>query len=130
MECLNKSKIRILVLSTIMVLFIAGCYSDSEEALFPSLPGACDTTAVSYSTDIAPLISDYCLQCHSTAAAPSLGGNTKLEEYSDLVSRAETVLGTIKHEPGFSAMPKGGGKLSSCSIDKYEAWNNQGKIDN
>lgn len=131
MEWLNNSKkVSILFVVSIVVLLTAGCYYDSEEALFPILPGSCDTSSVSYSTDIAPLMNDYCLLCHSTSAAPSLGNNISLEGYSDFAAQAERVLSSISHEQGFSPMPKGGGKLTDCSIDKVTAWINQGKSNN
>ena len=111
-------------------IILGSCYYDNEEALFPSLPGSCDTTLVSYATDIVPIISDYCLLCHSNQAAASLGSNIKLEDYPDFASSAERVLGSVKHESSYSPMPKGGGKLNACQIDKLEAWINQGKNNN
>ena len=32
------------------------------------------------------------------------------------------LIGAIKHEPGFVAMPQSGGKLEDCDIEKMEAW--------
>lgn len=109
---------------------LAGCYYDSEEALFPTLPGSCDTTLVSYAGDLVPIIGDYCLLCHSNSAAPTQGNNIRLEDYTDFSSSADRVLGSIKHEASFSPMPKGGGSLTSCQVMKLEAWINQGKNNN
>jgi len=109
---------------------LSGCYYDSEEALWPTLPGSCDTTSVSFATDISPILGNYCLSCHSNTAAPTSGNNIKLEDYADVASHADAVLGSVKHEAAYSPMPKGGGNLIECDINKLEAWINQGKLDN
>jgi hypothetical protein len=112
-----------------IVLLLHSCYSDSEEALFPTIP-VCDTTLVSFTVDIVPILNDNCMLCHSTLAAPSLGSNIKLESYSDVAAFAERMLGAVKHEDGYIPMPQEGEKLDSCQIMKLEAWISQGKNDN
>ncbi len=47
---------QVLSMLFILGLSISGCYYDSEEALFPALPGSCDTTDVSYAEDIVPIL--------------------------------------------------------------------------
>jgi hypothetical protein len=114
----------------ILGLSISGCYYDSEEALFPALPGSCDTTDVSYAEDIVPILSSRCYMCHSNLSGASLGSNIFLEDHADVTGNATALLGSIKHEASYSPMPKGGGKLSDCSILKTEAWIDQGMPDN
>lgn len=113
-----------------IALILSSCYYDSEEALFPTLAGTCDTTLVSFTADIVPVLNDNCLLCHSNLAAPSLGNNIKLEDFSDVAASSDMVLGSVKHEAGYSPMPKGGGNLGSCQLLKLEAWISQGKNDN
>lgn len=113
-----------------IAFFCSSCFYDNEEALFPELPGTCDTTLVSYSENVVPIIIQNCLLCHSNLAAPSLGNNMKLESFSDFSANSSDVLRAIKHDPSLSPMPKGGGKLNSCNISIIEAWIDQGKLEN
>ncbi len=109
------------------LIFVAtSCYYDNEEYLYPSLSGIreCDTTAISYALHISPIITSKCGTCHSTSAAPSSGGSIVLEGYSNLqkVAISGKLLGSITHAPGFSAMPKGGNKLSYCERTTIRRW--------
>jgi len=107
-------------------LFLAGCYYDNEEDLYPS---NCNTDSVTYSGDVAPIISTNCLVCHSTAANL---GNVRLEGYTALKTYVTNgkLLGAIKHQSGFSAMPQNAPKLSACNIAKIQKWVDDGALDN
>ena len=111
-----------------MIFFLQSCYYDNVEELYPNAP-ACDTTNVSYANDVWPVINSNCTSCHS-GGAPA--GSVSLEDYDDIVVAANngSLLGTIKHEDGWSPMPKGGGKLNDCDIAKIEKWVNDGTPDN
>jgi mono/diheme cytochrome c family protein len=96
-----------------------GCYYDKEELLYPD--SACDTTAVTYSTGIVPILSSNCNSCH--------GGNTpsagiKLDTYTGVqgVAANGRLLGAVSHAAGFSPMPKNAGKLNSCNVAKIRKW--------
>ena len=117
-----------ILLFTVMAIALNACYYDNVEELYPSPPD-CDTVDVSYANDVWPIINDNCTVCHS-GGAPS--GNVSLENYADVVIAADngSLLGTIKHEDGWSPMPKGGGKLSDCNIAIIETWVNDGTPDN
>ena len=111
-----------------IAIYMQSCYYDNVEDLYPQLP-ECDTTNVTYSNDIWPIINSNCTSCHG-GNAPA--GNIRLENYNDISSAANngSLLGTIRHEDGWSPMPKGGGKLNDCDITKIETWVNQGTPDN
>ncbi len=121
-----------LLLILLTVLFSQSCYYDKEELLYPVTETQCDTTNVSYSGSIIPIVSQYCLSCHSNASAATAGAGIKLEDYSDIKAYADNgkLLGSIKQETGFSAMPKGGGKLNDCNISLIETWINNGALNN
>lgn len=109
------------------LIFVAtSCYYDNEEYLYPTVSGVreCDTASVTYALHIAPIITSKCLTCHRTTAASSSGGNIVLEGYSNLQKAASSgkLLGSISHTPGFSAMPKGGNKLSYCERTTIRRW--------
>jgi len=112
----------------VIAIFMQSCYYDNVEDLYPQLP-ECDTTNVTYSNSVWPVINSNCTGCHG-GNAPA--GNIRLENYNDISSAANngSLLGTIRHENGWSPMPKGGGKLNNCDITKIETWVNQGTPDN
>ena len=113
----------------LVTVLVSSCYRDNEEALYP-VTGACDTNGVTYSNTVAPLLqSAGCQGCHS-GAAPS--GNILLNSYATVRIQALNgkLSGSINHSPGFSPMPKGGVKMSSCNISKIKAWIDAGSLNN
>lgn len=108
---------------------ITGCYYDSEDLLNPG-NGNCDTNGVTYNTTVVPLLqASGCLGCHS-GGAPS--GNISLATHTSVKTVAQNgkLFGAINHSPGFSPMPQGGNKMSSCNIQKIKAWIDAGSINN
>lgn len=116
----------------LLLLLASGCYYDSEEFLYPQPGAACDTTNITYSGSVAPIISNYCLSCHSNSAAPAFGGNIKLENYTDVKIRADDhkLLGSVAHENGYSPMPLGASQLDNCKISTIRLWINSGAQNN
>ena len=114
----------------ITVFIVAGwssCYYDVEEELYPSLE--CQTAAVTYSGTILNILEQACYGCHDRA---SNFGNVTLEGYDNLRTLVDNgmLLGVIRHEPGFSPMPKNRAQLIECDIEKVEAWINGGALNN
>ncbi len=109
------------------LFFITSCYKDNEEHLYPGT--ACNTENVSFSEEIWPVVSSNCISCHSGASA---SGGLPMGNYAEWVDAIEggRVMGALRHESGFSPMPKGGGKLSDCNISKIESWIADGMPDN
>lgn len=108
---------------------MTSCYYDKEDVLNPG-SGTCDTNGVTYNNTVAPLLqASGCLGCHS-GGAPS--GNISLANYTSVKVVAENgkLYGVINHSPGFSPMPQGGNKMSSCNINKIKAWIDAGSINN
>jgi len=89
----------------------------------------CDTLNVTFSGTIWPVVQNRCFGCHS-GADPS--GGVSLENYNSLVNAVNSgrLMGAIKHENGFSAMPKNGAKLSDCNISQFQKWINDGTPNN
>lgn len=114
----------------IILMFIGSCYYDSEEALYPSLNSVCDTTNVTFSGKIAPMLANSCLSCHSNATAAGAGNGIRLENYADVQSRAAAVAGSIKQTGTYSPMPKNGGKLKACLITQFDIWVRNGMLNN
>ncbi|MEZ4944029.1 MAG: c-type cytochrome domain-containing protein [Cyclobacteriaceae bacterium] len=89
---------------------------------------ACDSTAYTYQATIAPLLQGYCVGCHTVS---SLGGNINLSNYAGVKASIDNgrLMGSIKHESGFSPMPKGS-KLSDCQITQISKWVSEGALNN
>jgi len=114
----------------IISILITSCYYDNEEFLYPGLPGGqCDTTGVTYSAVVAPILATNCNSCHNPAS-PS--GNVITSTYNGLktVVNSGIFRKAINHESGASSMPKNGNKLPACELSKIDAWINQGAQQN
>jgi len=90
---------------------IAGCQKDSTTS--PYTP-ACDGTVKSYATDVAPLISSYCSECHS-----------QYSTYAKLKASASKVRSVIVN----GSMPEGT-TLSSAQKDAIICWIDNGTLNN
>lgn len=111
-----------LLLSVFLSLSLASCEWKNEEEEFGVV--VCDTSQVTLSGTVKPILQTNCYSCHSNAAASSFGAGINLEDYSALQGRANSpsFLGAIRHASGFSPMPRGAEKLSSCDIRLIETW--------
>lgn len=119
-----RSLLALLLVTAAVIL--NSCYYDNEEELYGNQQ-QCDTTNVTYSADIAPLMTSSCNGCHSGAgAAAGIATNS----YDQVVANIDRISGAINHKPGFSAMPQNGSKLSDCDLNKFAAWINSGSPNN
>jgi len=107
------------------------CYYDSEEYLYPQVNNACDTTNVTYSLVVKPILENNCYGCHSNTSS-SLGGNVRLEDYADVMIRVSngSLIGTVSHSSGFVPMPQGAPKLEECKITTIQLWIDDGSPNN
>ncbi len=87
----------------------------------------CDTTQVTYSGTIRPILQTYCIGCHTTAF-PSAG--IALQTHAELVSNINRVTGSINHSNGFSPMPKNAARLSDCMLSQFDIWVSAGMPNN
>lgn len=89
----------------------------------------CDSINVSFASHVFPIIQTQCMGCHS-GASPSGGiALTNYQQIAAVATNNNKLLGTIKHLPGYSAMPPGG-KLDVCSIAKISKWISDGTPNN
>jgi mono/diheme cytochrome c family protein len=84
---------------------------------------ACDSTNVTYPGIVVPILNTYCISCHS-GATPS--GALDFTDYGDVsfVAQSGQLMGSLRHQEGFSHMPQNAGKLSLCEISLIEKWIN------
>lgn len=89
----------------------------------------CDTSVFTYAGAVAPLMNTYCKGCHNPA---SLGGGIDVSTYAGVRSIALNgkLMGSIKHQAGFIAMPQGSTKLSDCKTAQVQKWVTAGSPNN
>jgi len=111
----------------IFLLFFVSCYYDNEEALYPAINNSCDTTNVTFSGTITPILSNSCYSCHSNVNA-SFGAGMHIQDYADVVTNSARIVAAIK-QTGPYPMPING-KLKSCSITQFDIWVRNGMPNN
>ncbi len=89
--------------------------------------GTCDTTNLSYSKFIQPLIAQYCQGCH---IENDWGGGVLLNSYADVkaVALNGRLYAAVAQQKGYSPMPKFLKPLPECYIIKIRAWINEGMV--
>lgn len=89
----------------------------------------CDNDDTGFSKSVQPLINTYCIGCHNNNYA---GGSIRLDGYTYIraVAQSGSLLGTIRQNPGYIAMPEYGKKLSACEATIIENWINAGALNN
>lgn len=111
----------------LFILFFVSCYYDNEEALYPIINTACDTTNVTFSRTIVPILSNNCYSCHSSNTS-TFGGNIRLETFADVQLISSKLIPAVKRT-GAKPMPPGG-MLKACSISQFDIWIRNGMVNN
>ncbi|MDP4289627.1 MAG: hypothetical protein Q8908_00945 [Bacteroidota bacterium] len=109
-----KAKLLIYLSGTCLMILLA-C---KHEPQYVKKIETCDTTNISFTGTILPILQAYCLSCHSTAYAATLGSGYKFETLADFTAIAKTGLLMSSIDTVTGTMPKGGTKLSACNITK------------
>ena len=86
---------------------------------------ACDTSIVTFSGHVLPLLQANCTKCHNDKKAAA---RVNLSNYEGVkkVSDEGELMGTVTHSKGFKSMPKKADKLSDCQIALLQKWVNDG----
>jgi hypothetical protein len=126
-----------ILVASAMVSYLSACsYTNSADTLTPcSLP-----QVVSYQVDVLPILKQQCYRCHSADKYKSLASGilnmedfTSFKYYATPANGRDNVsylVGNIRHDAGFVAMPNDGGKLSDCEIATIKAWVDAGALNN
>jgi len=114
-------------LSTILfsISFLFGCSSNSSDDLVTPI-----NPVVKYSTDIAPIINNNCVACHTDP--PINGAPMHLTSYSDVKNAILTrgLIDRISKDQGAPGMmPSGGTRLPQASINKIIKWQSDGFVE-
>ena len=130
-----KIPMRLSISATVLaacMAFLAGCYYDNQQELYQYVRVTCDSSQVTYSTDILAILDTHCLACHSQSQAAALGGNISLSNYTEVKTSVNngSFYGSIIHENGFSVMPPSGQKIPDCDIVRVKSWIDAGAPEN
>lgn len=126
MKMQSGSVFYLIVLFVFLVFFIIlvppGCKDYNSIDLYPP----CDTTQIGYEEDVLPIFKANCIPCHSEANA--FGGIVLATLEGARVPATNGLLfKAVTHDPSVVPMPKGGGMLDDCSINKIKRWINLGE---
>ncbi|MBL4560456.1 MAG: hypothetical protein JKX79_05680 [Labilibaculum sp.] len=110
-----------IILSFISLFILAGCTSDSEEELYSN----CETDNMSFQIHISPYLENNCISCHNQNLS---SGGIDYSRFAGIKSGVDdgSLLGSIKHETEYEAMPPNEPKTDDCKINQIKAWINPG----
>lgn len=107
----------------ILVLLLACAYDTSEDIVNEV---GCPEANISYRQDVVPILqASNCITCHDGI---NQQGGIILDTYDNVKVLAENggLMGSVRHEDGFSAMPQGADQLSDCNIQILQVWIDEG----
>jgi len=127
---------RIILFSAILLIVIVlfnSCFYDKSQQQYPA--GTCDTTQVSYNTEIMAILDASCQGCHKGSSSSS---GINLYDYATIKSLAldgkyvyGSLISSVSYQGGNpNPMPQGGNQLPECDINKIAAWVHRGAQDN
>lgn len=121
----------ILAIFSGLLVTASSCYYDKEDLLYGGGNTVCtdSSTVVSYSTQVVPVLQQYCYSCHS-GGFPSGGIAMGTYASDKAIGQNGKLYGSISYAPGYSPMPKGMTKMTSCQIALIQKWINNGMPNN
>jgi mono/diheme cytochrome c family protein len=121
-----RRKIFITICCITALLVMSGCTKSNQPVAAGS--GFCDTSSVTYTKNVLPILQSYCYGCHGNANVAFSDG-ISLDGYDNVKGWADVgyLVGDVRHDAGFTGMPYGKPKLSACEINTIVAWVNQGE---
>lgn len=124
-----SASIKVRLLSITLMSALASCYYDNEAILYPETATCVAPENPSFQTEVLPLLNTRCNTCHA-GTAPS--GGIRLNSFTEVSKYVNdgSLMGSINHWAGYSAMPKGAGKMPACEISKIQNWITSGALDN
>ena len=107
------------------ILYISGCSKANGDTVGAGM--TCDTTHVSYSSDVVPILRNRCYSCHK---GPGASSSFDFSNYESAKNLGGLIVDAITHTSDFTPMPYGLPMLPSCEINTIVAWVNQGTPNN
>jgi hypothetical protein len=123
-------KAKILLAATIAGAFLLYLSACSKHNAVELGGGGCDTSNVSYSKQVVPILQNNCYQCHQGPGASSGVDFSNYDAFKGWAASSPYVIGDITATPGYTSMPYGLPLLSTCDINTILAWIHQGAPNN
>lgn len=114
----------LVVISVFAIALLNRCYYDNEAYLYAG--NGCDTSSVTYSATIAPIMSQNCNSCHS-GGSPAAGVNTDSYAGVKLIADNGSLVNTTT---GATKLMPTSGKMDDCTVAKIGAWVSAGAQNN
>ena len=110
-----------------MMCWLGSCSKESADRLAGNT--TCDTTNVSYSQQILPILQDNCYTCHQGSNPPS---GIDLSDFTVLQAHVKNgdLKSAVTHTGSVVPMPYGLPMLPSCEVNTIVAWVDQGALNN
>lgn len=108
----------------ISILSQTACYYDNEEDLYGTV--VCDTVAISFASDIKPIIDANCVRCHAPGGEQE---SSPLLTYDDLKKYTSDGDLTDRTSGTVGLMPPDG-KMNECNVTMIKAWVDAGAPNN
>lgn len=108
----------------ITIMSQTACFYDNELDLYGAQ--TCDTTAVSYSLDIRPILDANCITCHAPGGEQEVA---PLLTYED-VKKYTGDRNIVDRTSGTTVLMPPTGKMSDCNVSLIESWVNAGAPNN
>lgn len=120
---MKKGFLSVLASVAFMMLITSGtgCTFDNEEEYYAN--NGCDTSTVTYSGSVAPIMNQTCSPCHSQSGGtlPFFDTYASIKEYLDMGTDTNLIQ-RINFVGPNAPMPQGGTKMPICDIRKIELW--------
>jgi hypothetical protein len=116
-------KFSFFIIFGLIIVTLSSCYKDNEEYLYGELD--CDTTNVSFSADILPIINASCATtgCHVAGGS----GNGTFENYTQIKDKVDNG-SMLERVVVLKDMPPS--PLTDCQILHFQQWLNEGAPNN
>ena len=119
------------VLFACLMILIHSCYYDNKVDLYPFGSGKCDTSNVTYSQTIVPIMNANCNNCHNaTTSNGNPAVNTSTYDGLLIVANNGKLWNAVDWVDGQHNMPQASSKLSTCDLAKINIWIKAGALNN
>ncbi len=118
---------KILISQLLFFVCYFSCKTDNATKLYSN--NNCDTSNVSFSNHVKPILSSNCNSCHIGGGN---SGSVKLDTYDDVKDAInnKNLKKSITYQNTSSKNMPPGAKMSNCNVSIIEAWINQGMKNN
>lgn len=121
----------LLIICGLLIVF-SSCYNDKADKLYVAPPTTtCDTSNVTFSGTINPIIQSNCAtnsSCHAQNASNGYDYSTYSGIYRNV--KSGIFLPAIQHTGSLPFMPLNAPQLAACDIQKITIWINNGAQNN